>query len=791
MLRKALLLITVFSGVSETFGDSAIAAGANVNAPMAIEDVLDARSAEMEGGITFSPDSAWVTQVFQTARMTYLDGGNWRISGTGVSKREGEGVRRLRITNLHEGKKFDLGSGDVSTWGPSWSPDGKQMAYYSDEGGEAGLWVWTVATRTPRRVGKIIARSGFTFELPLWIDNHRVVAKVLPAGTTVSEANLMAPNVFDNRKLPPPPRDETASVSVLSSELLARAELNDNQIIAADDNLAFDFGEIALVDTATGEAKHLTSRTSLRGYSLSPDRRWLTYAFLKGAYANAHRPAYEIRLIDLQNGSDRILVPNAALGYGNEYSWSPDSSRLALIMADKSWTPQLTVVNLTGESTSFASTTPVLSGTVNTFQSNSFAEWPPLWGPDGQVIYAIVNGALWQFDPATGESRQTAQTPGFRLLRITTLEGTGLIHGNEPDAMLVVAQDEVSKEIHFLQINLLQGTHKSTFRAGQRSVVAGNLAVANSGAIAFLMADATKLPDLWHYDPRLDNSYQISHLNPQLDRYQLGKTRLVRWTSASGKAREGLLMLPPQHKPGTPLPLFVFVYGSDTNVGRRVHHYSLGWGAIPMYNFHMLTTRGYAVFYPDLPLELGESIASFMDSLDPGLDMLIKQGIADPDRMAIAGQSYGSYTTWSVISQTTRFKAAITTANVLHPDLIAGYLRLGPDGTPIATGYYEKGQGNMGGTPWDQRERYLKNSPVTYLDRIQTPLLMGQGSLDGLTASDALYAGLLRLGKTVEYRIYPGEGHVISFRGNVRDFWQRQLEFLDQHLGAGKSQTTQ
>ncbi len=139
------------------------------------------------------------------------------------------------------------------------------------------------------------------------------------------------------------------------------------------------------------------------------------------------------------------------------------------------------------------------------------------------------------------------------------------------------------------------------------------------------------------------------------------------------------------------------------------------------------------------------------------------------------GQSYGSYSTLALITQSNRFKAAIITAAVLHPDLFADYL--------ASIGYYEQGQGNMHGTIWERRDQYFRNSPVFLFDRIETPLLIGQGQNDGrLIASDAIFAGLQRLGKGVEYRLYEGEGHVITQRANVLDFWKRRLDFLAEHL---------
>src|SRR5207237_3352824 len=119
--------------------------------------------------------------------------------------------------------------------------------------------------------------------------------------------------------------------------------------------------------------------------------------------------------------------------------------------------------------------------------------------------------------------------------------------------------------------------------------------------------------------------------------------------------------------------------------------------------------------------------------------------------------------------------------SLFHRDLHSFPTRRSSD---LATGgYYEHGQGNLGGTPWEYRERYLANSPIYQFDQIETPLLIGQGNKDGnLIASDAIFAALKRLGKDAEYRIYKDEGHVLESKPNVNDFWQRRLEFLAEHL---------
>ena len=89
----------------------------------------------------------------------------------------------------------------------------------------------------------------------------------------------------------------------------------------------------------------------------------------------------------------------------------------------------------------------------------------------------------------------------------------------------------------------------------------------------------------------------------------------------------------------------------------------------------------------------------------------------------------------------------------------------------------------MGGTPWEQYERYLQNSPFFFFDKIKTPLLIQRGDADPISEdSFAVYSSLKRLGQDVLFLEYEGEGHVLQQPQNVLDFWNRQYEFLDRYI---------
>jgi dipeptidyl aminopeptidase/acylaminoacyl peptidase len=90
----------------------------------------------------------------------------------------------------------------------------------------------------------------------------------------------------------------------------------------------------------------------------------------------------------------------------------------------------------------------------------------------------------------------------------------------------------------------------------------------------------------------------------------------------------------------------------------------------------------------------------------------------------------------------------------------------------------------MGTPPWDDSLQWVENSPVFYLDRVTTPLLLIHGDLDfvAIQQAEEMFSGLKRLGKEAEFVRYFGEGHVLSKPVNIRDSWHRIVTWFDRHL---------
>jgi dipeptidyl aminopeptidase/acylaminoacyl peptidase len=170
------------------------------------------------------------------------------------------------------------------------------------------------------------------------------------------------------------------------------------------------------------------------------------------------------------------------------------------------------------------------------------------------------------------------------------------------------------------------------------------------------------------------------------------------------------------------------------------------------------------------------------DAMTAALNAVAHTGWVDTTRLGVSGHSYGGYMVNFLVTQMTQFKAAVSFSGV--SDLISGYLG---DGNNLQ--FYEVGQGRLGLPVWEAPERYIKNSPVSYLDRVGTPLLIIHGVKDPTVPvgqSQEMFRGLARLGKPAELVLYHNAEH-LGPPFNAA-WWGRALDWFDKYLCVGNLQ---
>ncbi len=311
-------------------------------------------------------------------------------------------------------------------------------------------------------------------------------------------------------------------------------------------------------------------------------------------------------------------------------------------------------------------------------------------------------------------------------------------------------------------------------------VVVSSYGFAPSGAgLVVVLADTTQPGDLFLVD-RSGDYERLTKVNPQVDTWKLPQISIVKWKGANGDDVEGILELPPDYEPGTPLPLVVEIHGGPT----AATHYRLRFW---IYGRTMMAAKGYALLSPNYRGSTGygdrflveligrENDIEVTDILT-GVDAMIERGIADADRLAVMGWSNGGFLTNCLITQTDRFKVASSGAGVLDQ-----VLQWGIEDTPGHVINYMKG------LPWSLPEEYRAGSPLYNLHKVRTPTLIHVGEGDARVPaahSKTLYRALKQyLQIPAELVIYPGEGHGLTKYKHRKAKMQWDLAWFDRYLG--------
>ncbi|HEY9230619.1 MAG TPA: S9 family peptidase, partial [Blastocatellia bacterium] len=306
--------------------------------------------------------------------------------------------------------------------------------------------------------------------------------------------------------------------------------------------------------------------------------------------------------------------------------------------------------------------------------------------------------------------------------------------------------------------------------------------------IAFIKEDATHPADVWAATINTDadgkasltGARQLTRMNPQAESFALGRTEVIRWKSAKDNREiEGLLVYPLDYDAVKRYPLITSIHGGPE--GAYQASFMVGYGEFP----HVYAGRGYLSFFPNFrgSSNYGAAFAAanvgdlgggdYQDVLS-GVDYIIQRGLADPERLAIKGYSYGGYLSGWIIGHTTRFKAAVFGAGLAN-----------------AISYYSTADIQSQretlhqGTPWRNNQNMIERSPVFYLQNARTPSLIYHGEKDErvpLGQSMETYMGLKQAGVPVEMIVYPREGHGLREPAHQLDKMRRELAWIEKYV---------
>jgi len=571
--------------------------------------------------------------------------------------------------------------------------------------------------------------------------------------------------------------------------------------------LAFagDVPQVFALDVRGGEARALTSSPQgVSDYAWSPDGARLAYLAADAPAAEEERRRKEksfVIEVDRQDRPPRVWVQALAGGadrtsralspphhFVAALDWSPDGSTIAYAAALRP--------GYVGQFHTRIFSIPASGGEPRVIVDRDGMNTSPQYSPDGRWIAFLSTGGRPEMIASWGLHLAPAEGGDAGRIRSLTPDAWVAEFTWAPDSRSLLAVPNMSPaqrgarmfEQPLLRIGL-EG-HGEELDAGPFVHYSPSLSrdgrwLAFRSVAALTMGDVY-VSDLHHQGgpPR-----RLTEVNPELRELALGKLEPVHWTSFDGMEIWGLLLTPPgdgELQGRRRLPLVVYVHGGP--IGGFTYgifpQFMHSVGQVEPYPIQAMASAGMAVLLPMPRGGAGYGEAGFRmikngwgegdyQDIMAGVDHLVKEGVADPDRLGVMGASYGGYMTDWIVTQTGRFKAASVLCSV----------------SDIADLYYLSDAGDFTqdyfGLPWEAPEAYARHSAITYVSRVTTPLLIQHGENDRRTPiaeATKFYKALKDQGKVVEMEIYPRGGHVIYEPQLEQEIMRRNLEWFRRWL---------
>ncbi len=549
--------------------------------------------------------------------------------------------------------------------------------------------------------------------------------------------------------------------------------------------------QVWTIEPRGGEASKLTAiRTGVSSVAWAPDGRSLAFLALPsgvGEDSGKQKKEGDEIVFDQDAEGSQIFVLDISskkvrpLTRGQfcvvDFSWSPDGKRIAFAAQPTPKIPDMYKTDLF--------IVDVESEKVQDLVKRVGVDTSPRWSPDGSKI------AFLSTDGSTG------WIANWYVCLVTAEGGSPRNVTQKHDEFVFSPQWSWDGRKIFFQSP--EGVRNQLFSVSPEggeiqplwsgdSVWSDFNFSSDGKTIAFLGTDALTPDEVFVNEINDFKPLRLTFTNPQLDSISLSKTEVIHWKSFDGLEIEGLLLKPPEFKKGKPCPLLTYVHGGPS--GRFTQSFSPQIGApypiqAECYPLQVLAGLGYAVFMPNPRGSYGYGekfrIANVKDwgggdyrDVMSGIDQLVEQKIADPERLGILGRSYGGYLTGWIISQTDRFKAASLGAGM--SDLMSFY---GQTDIPGYVEYY------LGDVPWNALHLYEQRSPVVHAQNIKTPVLILHGENDSrvpIAQARELYTALKKMNVPVQFVIYPRQGHVAVEPRSMLDMMKRNLAWITQWI---------
>ena len=403
------------------------------------------------------------------------------------------------------------------------------------------------------------------------------------------------------------------------------------------------------------------------------------------------------------------------------------------------------------------------------------------WTANDQNLLIYDRYDIWKFDP-------TAATPPINLT----------VNGRKEK--LSYRLEQLDKEARFIDLGkpqLLKGFNEATkgygfynarlsAPAAPKTLLAGNYMLRsinkakNTDDVIYTMETFQQYPDIHYSTLAFKKSVQLTHGDKQQEGFIWGTAELVSWISLDGRPLEGVVYKPANFDPNKKYPMMVNFYERNSET---LYNYRMPEPHRSTIDYHLYNSNEYVIFNPDIRYVDGYPGESCYNCLMPGITMMIAKGYIDEKGIGAQGHSWGGYQVAYLATRTNLFSAIESGAPVVNMFSAYGGIRWG---SGMARSFqYEHTQSRLGATPWSSPLRYLENSPLFTMDKVQTPILIMHNDADGHVPwyqGIEYFVAMKRLGKPCWLLNYTGEPHWPMHMANRIDFQRRMFQFFNHYL---------
>ncbi len=468
-------------------------------------------------------------------------------------------------------------------------------------------------------------------------------------------------------------------------------------------------------------------------------------------------------------GPFRTMSPSELNIY--EYDWSPDGEQYVAIAApgpadNNWWTAKMYIGSLKAGTMKLVYTPP---------SERQIAI--PRWSPDGKQI-AFVGGLMSDegfvggdlFTLRTEAAGEPTNLTAGRRTSVTSLQW------QRPDHLLITEDVNGSGDIGVIKPSSRE--IEPLWQGDELLHVAGNfpnLSVAADGRTAASVRSTWAAPpEVW--SGPLGSWSPLTNANADR-RPQWGKAEKITWTVGSLQA-EGWLLYPDGFDSSKRYPMVVSIHGGPANMRGST------WPSVH-FDMSVMASLGYFVFFPNPRGSYGEgesftraNVKDFghgdLEDILAGVDTVLRKVPVDPNRLGVTGWSYGGFMTMWTVTQTNRFRAAVSGAGIANWKSYYGENLIDQWMIPY-----------FGASVYDTPEVYARSSPIDYIKQVKTPTLIVVGERDAecpAPQSFEFWHALKSLGVPTELVVYPGEGHSFRTAEHRKDVLRRTVEWFDRNL---------